>query len=1104
MGADDADIIQFWRTVEMFSPPKVDSVSAERDMFQVRPGQPLPWEPTHALARRRLKEHQVWQHTVYVGIFSLESVFEVLSTVFPPDPDSYDERPAEQSALAAFVVTGAGRALIGSELLSACGWATGRALHPGPDTPGWLSGFEDARDRFSVEFEDLMSVSAEDDDESAQSQCRDGPTVGRPIGEEELEACRNKAAEIAGVGSAVPHVEIRVQSQIVGRRKALDVNGTDFLNSFIAEDLQRVAEQVRKDAIGPALRAYLRPNADLEVAARVDVREQLTQVGQALRPGDVPLGRWPADPSHPLAMGQQLAVNTAFRMLGTTGVMGVNGPPGTGKTTMLRDLLAALVVERARRLSALDAPGDAFLGTTGFDTGRFRRVVHLWKPELTGFEMVVASANNGAVENITKEIPSQDAIDRCWSALAEELDYFPGIATALLNVDAVVPAGDTTRVDDGTGESEAGTPARGAGHDQPRAWGLVAARLGRSSYRGKFVDAFFYHDPDRVRESGDLPLAAHPTDTNGSALPEQDRCGLRIIMQEYEATTRTPTQTWTEAVADFRAACDRAASIQAERVEVYGKLERRHHVEQDLQMARSQLETAQQRVTHAAALLHQTRRHLDEHEQARLRHIGWRTDHRMSRPTLWEVVKSFGAESRRWRRRDEELGDEIAVDERALDTAHREEARLSHELEHARRRESDAAKAVQGYEDERTNLEEALGEARTELGVQFPGPDWGPDRERREREALWTDRRWNQARSELFFAALALHKQFLQHVPEQMRQSLHAAADVVSGAAPRDLAQETALAAWQALFFVVPVVSTTFASFARVFPQLGRESLGWLLIDEAGQATPQQAVGALWRSKRAVVVGDPLQLEPITALPFRAEQAIRRDHHVDEQWLSSRTSVQGLADRLTRLGTYLPSDQDKIWVGAPLSVHRRCDQPMFGVVNDIAYGGLMINGTDARASRNFRAKYPTLPETKWIDIAAGQSHGHWIPEEGEQLERILKTVYELGFDMAKVMAIGPFRDISRQLKTYTRQYPGLVAGTIHTAQGKQADIVILILGSDPQRPGARRWAAKTPNLLNVAVSRAKRRLYVIGDYQMWADQRHFDTLALQVPHMRPR
>ena len=44
-------------------------------------------------------------------------------------------------------------------------------------------------------------------------------------------------------------------------------------------------------------------------------------------------------------------------------------------------------------------------------------------------------------------------------------------------------------------------------------------------------------------------------------------------------------------------------------------------------------------------------------------------------------------------------------------------------------------------------------------------------------------------------------------------------------------------------------------------------SLGWLLIDEAEQALPQAAVGAILLTRRAIVVGDPAQIEPVAVLP---------------------------------------------------------------------------------------------------------------------------------------------------------------------------------------------------------------------------------------------
>jgi ABC-type cobalamin/Fe3+-siderophores transport system ATPase subunit len=105
-----------------------------------------------------------------------------------------------------------------------------------------------------------------------------------------------------------------------------------------------------------------------------------------------------------MSLMQQFAINTAVEELAEGGILSVNGPPGTGKTTLLRELIAHNIVERAKVLARFDKIEDT-LAPQGFIV-----------PELSGYEMIVASSNNAAVENISKELPQKKSLAKEFQA----------------------------------------------------------------------------------------------------------------------------------------------------------------------------------------------------------------------------------------------------------------------------------------------------------------------------------------------------------------------------------------------------------------------------------------------------------------------------------------------------------------------------------------------------------------------------------------------------------------------------------------------------------------------------------------------------------------
>ena len=46
-------------------------------------------------------------------------------------------------------------------------------------------------------------------------------------------------------------------------------------------------------------------------------------------------------------------------------------------------------------------------------------------------------------------------------------------------------------------------------------------------------------------------------------------------------------------------------------------------------------------------------------------------------------------------------------------------------------------------------------------------------------------------------------------------------------------------------------------------------------------------------------------------------------------------------------------------------------------------------------------------------------------------------------------------------------------------------MILMLGGWAGAKPGSRAWAGETPNLLNVAATRAKRALYVVGNRKEW-------------------
>lgn len=465
---------------------------------------------------------------------------------------------------------------------------------------------------------------------------------------------------------------------------------------------------------------------------------------------------------------------------------------------------------------------------------------------------------------------------------------------------------------------------------------------------------------------------------------------------------------------------------------------------------------------------------------------------RQEEPGLFRRIGSGGGAKRDWQARYDELSAREAAAAEA-DGLARAALAQAEELVRARaHRVSAIQQELIQIRADIPRLTRQCEEDRRLWGKSYPG---APQSEaEQEQNTPWLDVELDEARSELFLAALKLHAAFLRAAAEFTHPGLDAATDVVAGNCPHNLEPEKLTAAWQLLFLAVPLVCTTFTAAARMFHSIGREAFGWLAVDEAAEVRPQMAVGTLARARRTIAIGDPLRLEPTVAVPMKTSMSIASMYGT-AQWLAPGASVQTLADRVSSYGTTLRTGERAdgepsagLWVGIPLRVQSHCSEPMHSILNAIAYDGSLFAGAGGSPT--------SIPQSAWIDIPADNPGSHVQPLEIDAVRKILDKLRPEGVSADRIFIVTPFAQVARELEMLSSiHWPGLRTGTIQRMPRGRSEVVILVLGGDPDRAAAKVRVTKNPNLITAAVGRAKDRLYVIGDRSAWSQYPYLDVVS---------
>ncbi|MFB9147096.1 AAA domain-containing protein [Halomonas alkalicola] len=257
-----------------------------------------------------------------------------------------------------------------------------------------------------------------------------------------------------------------------------------------------------------------------------------------------------------------------------------------------------------------------------------------------------------------------------------------------------------------------------------------------------------------------------------------------------------------------------------------------------------------------------------------------------------------------------------------------------------------------------------------------------------------------------------------------------------------------------------------------------------VVFDEASQCDIASALPLLYRAKQAVVIGDPKQLSHISGLQRGQDQQLLEKHGLIAEfahWAYSYNSLFDLAAGLVE-GSDIVNLRD----------HHRSHNDIIEFSNREFYEGRL-----RVATRYDNLVRPSLkePGIRWVNVQGQATRppiggAENLSEARQIAAEIKELVLERGY-RGSIGVVSPFRSQANLIRKVVNADEVLAArlpahdflvDTVHKFQGDERDLMIFspVVASGISN-GALGFMRNTPNLFNVAITRARGMLVVVGD-----------------------